>query len=59
MKIKLTRTVVVEFEPDPSLYPEGFTLEEMAENECLSDIEDREWQFEDAESDVITYQIIE
>jgi hypothetical protein len=56
-KIKLIRTMTLEFEPDPSLYPEGSTIEEMAQMECESSIEDREFQFEDCQSDTISYQI--
>jgi hypothetical protein len=58
-KIRLIRTMILEFDPDPSLYPEGSTIEEMAQIECESSIEDREFQFEDCQSDVISYQIIQ
>ncbi len=58
-KIKLIRTMILEFEPDPSLYPEGSTVEEMAQIECESSIEDREFQFEGCQSDEISYQIIQ
>ncbi len=58
-KIRLTRTMILEFEPDPDCYPEGSTLEEMAELECNENFEDRDAQFSEAQSDTVTYEIIE
>lgn len=58
-RIRLTRTMILEFEPDPDLYEEGYTIETMAQIECDSEIRDRELQFEDCQYDLISYEIID
>jgi hypothetical protein len=58
-KIRLIRTMILEFEPDPDYYPEGSILEEMAEIEYNQNFEDRDAQFSEAQSDTVTYEIIE
>jgi hypothetical protein len=44
-KVRLIRTTVIEIEVNPEWYPEGATLEEMAEIEA--NVDDRELQFAD------------
>jgi hypothetical protein len=56
MKVRLIRTMVVEFELLPEYYPDGFTPEEMAEFEA--NIDDRELQFENPKSDEITWELL-
>lgn len=55
-KIRLIRTTVVEYEPNAECYPEGFTIEQMAELD--SKHEDSYMLFEES-LDEITYEIIE
>jgi len=56
-KVRLIRTTIVEYTPDPVFYPEGSTIEQMAEIDIQSD--DREMLFEDSISDKIKYEIFE
>ena len=56
MKIKLTRVQTIEFEFIPENYPAGTTIEQAAKME--EDCDDRELQFESADSDTVTYEIV-
>ena len=56
-KIRLIRTMVKEYVPDPEIYPEGMTIEEMAEHDAQT--EDLELLFEECDSDKVTWEIIE
>ncbi|WP_442637935.1 hypothetical protein [Rossellomorea marisflavi] len=57
-KIRLTRTMVMEYTPDPKNYPEGFTLEQMAQLDTEAD--DLELLFEsELKSDSVAFEIIE
>jgi hypothetical protein len=51
--------MILEFEPNPDLYEEGTTIEAMAQIECDVQIHERELQFQDCQSDIITYEIID
>jgi hypothetical protein len=55
-KIKMMRHLVIEYIPNPEYYPEGSTIEQMAEIDANQD--DLETTFMDAESSV-TYEIID
>lgn len=57
MKIRLVRTMIVEYEPDPLFYPEGYTIEQMAELDATSD--DLESIFTDLLKDDVKWEIIE
>jgi|GEM_PF-3019308 len=57
-KVKMTRTMVIEYELVPEYYPDGYTLEEMAQMDAETD--DREMLFDrDLLSDNISWEIIE
>jgi hypothetical protein len=56
-KIRLIRTMVVEFEPDPHYYPEGATIEQIAEIEAKT--QDRELLFDDCVKDEVRWEIFE
>lgn len=57
-KIRLIRTMIKEFKPNPNHYPENVnTIEEIAEFEV--NIEDKELQFEECDSDTVVWEIIE
>ena len=57
-KIRLIRTTIIEIDPDPEWYPEGYTIEQMAELEA--DAEDREGQFSDnVIMDEVKWEIVE
>ena len=57
-KIRLTRTTIIEFVPEPENYPDGSTIEQMAEIDANQ--EDREALFDtDCISDNVIYEIIE
>jgi hypothetical protein len=48
--------MVIEYEPEAKFYPEGSTIEQMAEIDMQT--EDKELLFGDCVSDTITYEII-
>jgi hypothetical protein len=56
-KIRLIRTMVTEYEPEPSHYPEGATIEEMANIDATAD--DIEAVFDNLTSDRVKYEIID
>lgn len=56
-KIRLTRTTIVEYEPNPDYYPEGFTLEQMAKMDIEND--ESYLLFGNANSEEIKVEIIE
>lgn len=57
-KIRMVRTMVMEYTPDPENYPEGMTIEEMAQLDTETD--DWEALFDGVlESDEITFTIVE
>ncbi|HEK9102627.1 hypothetical protein KFD70_21530 [Bacillus pfraonensis] len=56
-KIRLIRTMVIEYVPDPKHYEEGMTIEEMAKFDAESD--DLESIFTELESDVVKWEIID
>jgi len=57
-KIRLIRTTIIEFIPNPEHYPDEYTIEQMAELEC--DQDDRELLFSgDHLSDEVKYEIVE
>lgn len=57
MKIRLVRTMIIEYEPDPIFYPENYTIEQMAEFDATSD--DLESVFTDLLKDDVKWEIIE
>lgn len=58
-KIRLIRTMIVEYEPLVELYPEGSTIEEIAQIDA--DADDRELLFDgdDLVKDEIRWEIFE
>lgn len=56
-KVRLTRTTVVEYTLIPENYPEGYTIEQMAEVDANHD--DREAMFGECKSDDVKWEIIE
>ena len=56
-KIRLIRTTVIEYIPVPEYYPEGFTIEQMAELDANTD--DREMLFDRECKDDIRIEIFE
>ena len=57
-KIRLIRTTIVEYVPEPANYPIGSTIEQMADIDVNQ--EDREALFDtDCVSDTVTFEIIE
>lgn len=57
-KIRLIRTTVIEIEPNPEWYPEGYTIEQIAEIEA--NLDDREMQFsEDVIFDDVKWEIVD
>lgn len=57
-KIRLIRTMIVEYEPDPAAYDDDTTtIEQMAEFDANAD--DRELIFDDCVSDIVKWEIIE
>ena len=58
-KIRLIRTMVVEYVPNPEWYPEGFTIEQMAELDA--NVDDRELMFsgDDLIKDEVKWEIVE
>lgn len=56
-KIRLIRTMIMEYEPDPNYYPENATIEQIAEIDMNSD--DRELLFDNCILDEIKYKIID
>ena len=58
-KIRLTRVEVVEYEPNPEYYPEGSTIEQMAQMDSAETNDVRDEIFmSDLKSEKITYEII-
>jgi len=57
MKIRLTRTMVTEYEPQVDYYPDGFTIEQMAQMD--SEADDLESVFMVCESDAVKWEIID
>ena len=55
--IRLIRTTIVEYLPEPSFYPKGLTIEQMAELDIQAD--DREMLFDSNVSDEIKYEIFD
>ena len=55
--IRLTRTMVVEYEPNPDDYPYGYTIEQMAEKDA--DHDDREMMFDECVSDEVIWEVVE
>lgn len=55
-KIRLIRTMIVEYVPQAENYPEGFTIEQMAELDSQAD--DRELTFDKCVSDEVSYEIL-
>ena len=61
-KVRFIRTTIVEIELNPDFYPEGFTLEKMAESDIKVMKETGEYEYlfvDNVVSDEITYQVIE
>lgn len=57
-KIRMVRTMVMEYTPDPENYPEGFTIEQMAQLDAGTD--DFELLFDtELKSDKVTFTIEE
>jgi hypothetical protein len=56
-KIRLIRTTIIEYIPDPDYYDEGITIEQMAEVDINSD--DRDALFERECTDEVRYEIFE
>ncbi|KAA9007276.1 hypothetical protein F4V43_01970 [Paenibacillus spiritus] len=56
VKVKITRTSIIEYELIPEHYPEGYTFEQMAEEDANHD--DRESLFSDCVSDEVVWEII-
>jgi hypothetical protein len=56
-KIRLIRTMIVEYEPDLNNYIGCKTIEEMAQLDAS--IDDRELLFEDCVSDEVKWEIID
>lgn len=57
-KIRLIRTMIVEYEPNPEHYPEGASIEEMAIIDVASDDVDLLFSG-DLKEDSVDYEIIE
>lgn len=57
-KIRLTRAIIMEYEPNPEYYPEGSTIEEIAQYDCDSDDQDLLFHSDAVISDNTTYEII-
>lgn len=56
MKIRLIRTMIKEYEPDPEWCEPGMTIEQMAEQDANA--EDLEILFEQCQSDEVKWEII-
>ena len=56
-KIRLIRTIVKEYEPNPDYYPEGLSIEQMAELDANND--DVELMFDEVDEDEISWEIID
>ena len=56
-RIRLTRTMVREYEPQKECYPKGCSIEDMAKIDAETD--EVELMFEFVDSDEVTYEIIE
>ena len=57
-KIRLARTTIIEYVPEPANYPDGSTIEQMAQIDANQ--EDKETLFDsDCISDNVAYEIIE
>ncbi|MGM7720557.1 hypothetical protein [Metabacillus sp. Hm71] len=56
-KIRITRTMVIEYEPDPNYYPEGSTIEEMAQIDANT--EGFETTFAEWDDEIVTWEIID
>ena len=64
MKIRMTRTVVREYEINESVYPEGYTYEQMAQLDA--DTDDRDLLFatdlicdEEGFEDIVTWKVVD
>lgn len=55
--IRLIRTTVIEYTPNPASYPEGMTIEQMAEFDAKQ--EDREIIFDECITDEVKYEILD
>lgn len=61
-KIRLIRTIILEYTPIPEHYPECITIEEMAKIDIEGAIDDPQLTFEDNENtikDEVKYEIVE
>ena len=56
-KIRLIRTMIIEYEPNPDYYDEGTTIEQMAQIDATLD--DRELLFDNCVSDEVKWEIID
>lgn len=56
-KIRLIRTQIIEYIPDAENYPEGFTVEQMAELDANQD--DVDLTFMDCTDDSVKFEILE
>lgn len=56
-KIRLVRTMVVEYEPDLEVYPNDWTIEEMAQ--CDANADDRELTFDVVQLDNVAWEVVE
>lgn len=56
-KIRMTRTQVIEYVPNPAHYPDGSSIEDMAKFDAESD--DLESVFTDLVDESVTYTILD
>lgn len=56
-KIRMVRTQVIEYVPNPAYYPDGSSIEDMAKIDAESD--DLESVFTDLIDDSVTYTILD
>jgi len=56
-KIRLIRTQIIEYVPNPEHYPEGSSIEDMARIDAEND--DVDLTFAECDNEVVTYEIIE
>jgi hypothetical protein len=57
-KIKLIRTTVVEYEPNPNFYPDGVTTEEIAEMDAKAEDRDLLFSGDNVISDTVSYELV-
>lgn len=57
-KIRLIRTMVVEYTPHPANYPAGMTIEQMAQWDANAKDEDRDIIFDAYKTDEVKWEII-